>query len=119
MGKVIVAAALAVRVEGPRFIGQPSRGLAHGSAARGATCRLAAGGGGGGCMVMDGGDGMRGGGAGALARIPAAAQALYEAQLHGFGRGLGRLLANLHTHTGVTIRVLHFNPIVLRELAFY
>ncbi len=96
---MIIAAALAVRVKWPRFIGQPARGFAHRSAARGATCLTAAGGGGGGCMMVDGGDGMRGGGggAGALARISAAAQALYEAQLHGFGRGLGRLLANLHT----------------------
>ncbi len=60
VGQVIVAATLAVRIEGPRFIGQPPRGFAHSSAARGATTRLAAGGGGGGCMVMDGGDGMRG-----------------------------------------------------------
>ncbi len=118
MGQVIVAAALAVRVEGPRFVRQPPGGFAHSSAARGATRLAAAGGGGGGCMVMDGGDGMRGGGAGALARIPAAAQALYEAQLHGFGRGLGRLLANLHTHR-LTLGFLHFNPIVLRDPAFY
>ncbi len=61
MGQVIVAAALAVRVEGPRLVRQPSRGLTHGPAARGATCRLAAaGGGGGGCMVVDGGDGVCG-----------------------------------------------------------
>jgi len=83
VGQVIIAAPLSMRVERPRFVGQPSGGFTHGSAARGATCgsargargRLGCCGIGGGVMVMDGGHRVRGGGGGAsaLARVPTAA----------------------------------------------
>ena len=108
MGQMIIAAPLSMRIEWPRLIRQPARRLSPRSRSNPAPdsrCgRLAAvgrgcGGCGGGvwCVMVNGGYGVRRGGggwAGALG-IATAAQALDEAELHGLGRGLGRLLAHL------------------------
>jgi hypothetical protein len=120
VGKMVVAASLSVRVERPGLVRQPARRLscrrrqsptrsqvaARCSGGRLAMWRAGVGdgrSGGGGMMVVNGGNRMgggRGGGAGTLACVTAAAQALDEAKLHGFGGGLGGLLSHLRMTIG-------------------